>query len=196
MGARTLPGTLAVVAALLSACTHVPVAPRAIQNRADTPLSTYFPLGEGTAWSYDVLDVPSGEHILAVNRVQARMGNRAMVFTGPDPLSYEDRGDRIVRLPSGATVLQAPIVKEAGWAIPDGYARIIAVDAVAATPAGSWKHCVAVEEATAERRVVTTYAPEVGPAQVEIYSRGPAGEALVSRALLRGYHAAGRPLGE
>jgi hypothetical protein len=156
---------------------------------------TYFPLAQGTAWSYDVADAQSGERMLMVNRVLRREGPRAIFFEEPDPLAYEDRGGEILRLPSGTAVLRAPIARGASWAIPGGTARVLSVDGEVTTPGGRYPGCVVVEEATGERRVVTSYAPAVGPVRVEIYARGPGAESLAHRALLRSYHAGGTPIG-
>ena len=151
----------------------------------------YFPLAEGTSWSYDVRDQQTGETSLLVNRVLRREGARAVFFEGADPLSYQDDGDKIIRLPSGATVLMAPIKAGTSWEVPGGTARIVAIDAVADGVHDRFAPCVAVEELTPETRVVTTYAVDIGPVKVEVFARGPAGEQLLHRGILRGYHKAG-----
>lgn len=161
--------------------------------RADATPGSYFPLAETTAWSYDVLDQQTGQTTLLVNRVQRRDGARAVFFEGADPLAYEDDGDHIVRLPSGATVLEGPMKAGRSWAVPGGTARIITVDEAVQAVHESYPHCVVVEELTNETRVVTSYALDVGPVKVEVYARGPAGEQLLHRGLLRGYHKAGSP---
>ncbi len=112
--------------------------------RADAPPSLYFPLAEGTAWSYDVADELTGDKLLLVNRVEKREGGVA-TFGGTDPLSYEDRGDAILRRPSGAIVLRGPLAVGESWDVPNGHARITAVDAVVETAAGPQRPCVAVE---------------------------------------------------
>ncbi len=161
--------------------------------RPDAPPSELFPLAAETSWSYDVLDQQTGARSLLVNRVLRREGPRAVLFDGDDPLAYEDRGDRIVRLPSGATVLQAPLRAGATWDVPGGAARITSVDATVQAVHQSFTPCVVVEETTAETRVLTSYARDVGPVAVEVWARGPAGEQLLSRGVLRGYHRAGAP---
>src|SRR5437870_686598 len=161
---------------------------------ADVKPGVYFPLAVGTAWSYDVVDDSTGEKILLVNRVDTLDGQRATLFTGSDPLVYEDRGNEIVRMPSGAVVMKTPIAAGTAWDIPGGKAKILAIDAKADTMAQSYAACVSVEETTDERRVVTTYAPHVGPVKVEVYARGPAGERLDRRGILRSFHAAGDPV--
>jgi hypothetical protein len=164
------------------------------QWRADVKPGVYFPLEAGTAWSYEVVDAATGEKLLLVNRVEAREGNRATLANGADPLAYEDRGDALVRLPSGTVVLRAPVAAGESWDIPGGKARITSVDARVAASNQVFSACVVIEESTDERRVVTTYAPHVGPVLVEIYARGPAGERLDRRGMLRSYHRAGDTL--
>jgi hypothetical protein len=152
----------------------------------------YFPLAQGTAWSYDALDPGSGRTVLLVNRVQVRDANRAILAGDPDPLAYEDLGDRILVFSSRKPVLVAPIARGASWPLDGGgTATITSIDAAVETPGGRFASCVVVEEAAADRRVVTTYAPEIGPVKVEIYARGDGMELLVSRAVLRSYHKAG-----
>lgn len=178
----------------LSGC-HAPAPDGAFHWRAEVRPSEYFPLGAGAAWSYDVTDPASGERILFVNHVLAVEGKRSVFAREPDPIAYEDRGDRIVRLPSETVILRAPIARGSAWDVPGGGARILAVDGEVNAGGTRYTSCLLVEEATPERRVVTTYAPAVGPVAVEIYARGSGGDTLVSRALLRSFHAPGATLG-
>jgi hypothetical protein len=185
-------GALLIALALASGCgPTVAETKRPVQFQADAKPSLFFPLAEGTAWSYDVTDESTGGKILLVNRVEKRDGEVATMFGGPDPLSYQDKGDAIVRLPSGSVILRGPFAVGTEWAIEGGKARITSIDATVQTGAGKLAPCVAVEEVTDERRVVTRYAPEVGPVEVEVYARGPGGERLDSRGLLRSFHKAG-----
>jgi hypothetical protein len=90
--------------------------------------------------------------------------------------------------------LRGPLAAGTAWRQPDGdEAAITRTDAAVQVPAGSYAHCVVVEERGPERRVVTTFARGVGPVLVEIYARGPGGEQLLDRGVLRGYHKAGTP---
>jgi hypothetical protein len=166
----------------------------AFQWTPDVKPGVYFPLAVGTAWSYDVTDDATGEKILLVNRVDTREGPRATLFTGADPLIYEDQGDSLVRMPSGTIALKTPIQAGTTWEIPGGKAMILAINARVDAIAGSYGSCVSVEETNEERRVVTTYAPNVGPVEVKVFARGPAGERLDRRGILRSFHAAGDPV--
>jgi hypothetical protein len=182
------PSLLAVAVLLLAACPAAIQAPPAFKWTPDVKPSVYFPLALNTAWSYNVLDPSTGQSVLLVNRVQARDGNRAIIAVEPSPLAFDDLGDSIITFPSRKPVLKVPIAKGATWPLSDGIARILEVDAVVEAPAGRYASCVAVEESTAERRVITTFAPHVGPVKVEIYAREGDRELLISRALLRSYH--------
>jgi hypothetical protein len=182
------PRTALVIALSLGACAHVKQAPPAFRWSAGVKPGAYFPLAAGTAWSYDALDPGSGRKVFVVSRVLAKDGPRAVFALDPDPLSYEDTGEAIVSFPSRKTVLQAPIARGTRWPAGAGTATITAVDAVVDAPAGRYLSCVSVEELAPDRRIVTTFAPGVGPAQIEIYYREAGREILVSRALLRSYH--------
>ena len=179
---------LAVTVLLLAACPRSTQAPPVFKWTPDVKPSVYFPLALNTAWSYNALDPSTGQNVLVVNRVQARDGNRAILAVEPSPLAYEDLGDSIVTFPSRKPILKVPIAKDASWPLADGTARILDVELVVDTPAGRYLSCVAVEESAPDRRVITTYAPHVGPVKVEIYARDGERELLLSRALLRSYH--------
>ena len=159
--------------------------------RPDLRPSVYFPLAVGTAWSYNVTDPARADTLLLINRVISRDGNRAIFSAPPDPMAYVDAGDRITMEPAGKIVLQAPLTVGAQWPIKGGTATIRSVDARAETPAGTWSSCLVVEENLGPGRVVTTYAPNVGPVQVEVYGRDLQVEIPMSRAVLRGYSKAG-----
>lgn len=180
----------------LGACGPAGPSKTAFSYRADLLPAVYFPLAAGTVWSYRATN-PTGEggELLIVTKVLSRDGTTATISTAPNPLSYEDRGDQIVRLPSGTPILKTPLRVDATWAIPDGTARITSVGAVVEAPAGRYPNCIVVEETTTERRLITSYAPGVGPVKVEIFSRGsssvPGGEQLVSRALLGSFSTGG-----
>ena len=179
---------LVVSGCVVSGCAPALQAPPAFKWTAEVLPSVYFPLALNTAWSYNALDTTTNQTVLVVNRVQARDGNRAIFAVEPSPLAYEDLGDAIVTFPSRKPVLRTPIAKGATWALPDGTARIADVEATVEAPAGRFLSCVVVEELAADRRVVTTYAPHVGPVKVEIYARDGERELLMQSALLRSYH--------
>ena len=185
---RPMRKILAVVVLLLAGCPAATQAPPAFRWTPDVLPSVYFPLALNTAWSYNALDAGTGQNVLVVNRVSAREGNRAILAVEPTPLSYEDLGDSIIAFPSRNAKLKSPIAKGTSWPISDGTARIVDVEAIVDAPAGRFLSCVAVEELGAERRVVTTYAPHVGPVKVEIYARDAEHEVLIQSALLRSYH--------
>ena len=173
----------------LGACAHVKQGPPVFHWTDGVKPAAYFPLAAGTAWSYDALDPATGRKVFVVNRVLASDGPRAVFSLPPDPLSYEDIGEAIVSYPSRKTILQSPIARGTHWPAGSGTATITSVDAIVEAPAGRYTSCVSVEEVAPDRRIVTTFAPHVGPAQIEVYYREAGREILVSRALLRSYHA-------
>jgi hypothetical protein len=142
------------------------------------PLATYFPLTPGNAWSFDA------DGALIVLRVSAREG--AIAHMGE--FSYEVRRDGIVRTPPGKYVLKLPLHPGATWDLPGGgHARIADLAAAVSTPAGDYTGCVVVEELTPEGGMTrTTFAPNVGPVDVLVHSRGG-----VTHAKLRGFTRAG-----
>lgn len=198
--------------ASLAGCAHAPASAASFRWTPGVKPAVYFPLAPGTAWSYDALDPSTGSKVLVVSRVQSRTGNRAVFSLPPDPLEYEDTGEAIVAMPSGKAILRTPIEKGAHWPAGAGTASIRAVDGVADTAAGRFAGCVVVEEVAPDRRIVTWFAPRVGPVKLEIYARqipgqipgeipgGNAGgsasaatEILVSRAGLRSFHDGATP---
>src|SRR3954452_14350612 len=115
MRARLLLAALA-----LTACRSAPPTKPGFSWSPDVRPAAYFPLADGSAWSYEVADAATGEKILAINRGLRHEGTPAGFGQAPAALSYEDRGDELVRLPSGTPVLKAPIRKDASWPIPGG----------------------------------------------------------------------------
>ena len=193
---RIVPQFLLSVLLFGLGCLPPPPAKTPFTYRPDLLPAAYFPLAENTVWSYRA-KTPSGEggELLVVVKVAAKNGRVAIISTEPNPLSYEDTGDTILRLPSGTPILKTPLTASATWDIPDGTAKILAVDGVAETPAGRFPDCLVVEEITHDRRLVTSYAPGVGQVKQEIYARDASGKGapdqLETRILLGSFHAGG-----
>lgn len=188
--ARAAAPLLGLLAALsLSACPAKTQAPTAFKWSPDVKPGAYYPLRLDNAWSYNAYDFATGESVLVVNRVQARDGNRAIFATEPSPLAYEDVGDAIVTFPSRKPILKTPVAKGTSWPLEGGgTARIVEVEGAVDTPAGHYDACVSVEESAPDRRIVTTFAPGVGPVKLEIFAREGDKEIPVMRALLRSFH--------
>ena len=180
-----------LLAALLLAAGCATTSSATGSHRLDpqAPPSAYYPLAEGTAWSYDVVDA-NGDSLLLINRVERRDGNKITIRSGNDTQLLEDRGTAIVRLPSGDTVLQGPFAVGTSWAVSGGTARLVEVDAVVESKLGPHRGCVVVVEESPTQRTVTSFAPGIGPVKIEVYSREGT-EVLAFRGLLRGFRAAG-----
>src|SRR5213080_733017 len=95
---------------LLAACKTAPPVKEAFQYRQGLRPAAYFPLAAGAVWSYRATITGGAQDLLVVSKVASMDGTRAVI--SPD-LSYEDRGESIVRLPSGTEILRTPIDKGA-----------------------------------------------------------------------------------
>ncbi len=149
----------------------------------------YFPLSEGTAWSYDVDDGVGT--VLAISRVESRSGRRANVV---DPagivVPYEVRDDGIFRPDKGVYLLREPLTRGASWSSTAGMtATITAVDRVVETPAGRFERCLEVVQEGGEQglRITTTYCPNVGPVKVVAAMTLGAGRSASTTGVLRGW---------
>lgn len=149
----------------------------------------YFPLTEGTAWSYDVDDGVGT--VLAISRVESRSGRRANVI---DPagivVPYEVRDDGIFRPDKGVYLLREPLTVGASWTSTAGMtARVAAVDRVVETPAGRFTGCLEVvqEGGDAGLHITTDYCPEVGPVKVVAAMTLSGGRSASTTGLLRGW---------
>ncbi len=143
--------------------------------------TTLYPMLEGAQWVYDVHtggDEPPTLGIFEVTRAQGSersiANNRGMDARGRvtygEPIVYEIEADGIRHVASGAWVLRAPLRDGASWEAMGGRtARVVDLDASVEVPAGTYEHCVAVEETGGEdgRTIRTVYCPEVGPVLME-----------------------------
>jgi hypothetical protein len=149
-----------------------------------------YPLEEGNAWSYDI-DTGQAATTLAITRVEKRSGSEAHVRTGRKLVFYElvPEGIRLAR--GGAWLLRTPFELGAKWDAPGGRAaRIVAVDRLAQTHAGTFDGCIEVLETGGELdlEVRTVYCPGVGPVSVASTMRSNVSErSLTVTAKLRGY---------
>lgn len=180
---------LLLVALLAAGCATTSSSTAGAGLGPQAPPSAYYPLAEGTAWSYDVADA-AGESLLLINRVERRDGNKITIRSGNDTQLLEDRGAAIARLPSGDILLQGPFTVGTSWSVSGGTARLVEVGAVVESKLGLHRGCVVVVEESPVQRTVTSFAPGIGPVKIEVYSREGT-EVLAFRGLLRGFRAAG-----
>jgi hypothetical protein len=148
----------------------------------------FFPLSEGSAWSYDVDDGVGT--VLAISRVDSRSGRRANVLDSAGiVVPYEVRDDGIFRPDKGVYLLREPLAVGASWASTAGMtATVTAMDRVVDTPAGRFTGCVEVVQAGGETglRITTDYCPEVGPAKIVASMEMESGRAATT-GVLRGW---------
>jgi len=91
------------------------------------------------------------------------------VGSGGAPISYEVSSEGIRRPGEQTWVLKAPIKRGARWDSPVGEAQILSTDATIETLAGTFAHCVRVQEHSEDRarRVETIYCPNIGPVYID-----------------------------
>ena len=159
-----------VVLAGLGACASAPSKPTTDPPKGLTALD-YFPLDSGWKWAYD-LD-KDGDHGLATYAVLERTPNTAIVQAGLERLSYAVSRDGVAQKEGAAVgdfVIRNPLALGTSWNVSGGRARIAAVGKAVEVPAGTYADCVVVE-ATREqpsRMTRTTFAPGVGPVEIEV----------------------------
>lgn len=149
----------------------------------------YFPLSEGTAWSYDVDDGVGT--VLAISRVESRSGRRANVVDPAGALvPYEVREDGIFRPDKGVYLLREPLTVGASWTSTAGMtATVRAIDRVVDTPAGRFERCLEVIQEGGEQglRITTDYCPHVGPVKIVAAMTLGAGRSASTTGVLRGW---------
>ena len=127
-----------------------------------------YPLRSGNVWTYDVdtgVDLP----VLGISRVVEVEGNRVSVTNNDSPpILYELRPEGIYRVTSDTWLLRRPIEVGATWASAGGReAKVTAVDEQVEVTAGTFEHCVRVEESDERQVTQTVYCPDVGPVVVD-----------------------------
>jgi hypothetical protein len=173
-----------------SGVANTPAAPAAPLAAVD-----YYPLQAGWKWSYDI--EKDGQHILSFYSVLERIGDSVIVQAGEDRLLYAITPQGIARREGavlGDFLLKDPIAAGAAWPVSQGRAQIVSIGQSLTVPAGTFSGCVVVEETRSEpnRIVRTTYAPGVGPVQVELQVQDGGKFVTTTRATLRGVNKPGQ----
>lgn len=178
----------AAVLTLLGACASAPPGPAASAARS-TSATDYFPLDAGWKWAYEL--EREGQHLLAVYTVLERMPDGAIVQAGDQRISYAVTPRGIAMKEAGTVgdfVLQNPVVLGTTWNVTAGSAKIVSVDKTVSGPGGDFKNCVVVEMLRREpnRMSRTTFAPGVGPVEIEVQVESQGRFVTTTHATLRG----------
>lgn len=172
---------------VVAGCVLVAVAACATPGRApsssETPLwKRLYPLEVGRSWTFQVKR-PGGETTTTVTRVAAVEDGAVVMVSGDVSYRYVLRDDGLWRPSQQAYLLKAPIEEGASWpGAVGGTVKVLSTDETVTVPAGTYAHCVVVEENVPEARLVQrhTFCPDVGPVRLEQY----AGGALLAEARL------------
>jgi len=192
IGARALAATVGAAAlalvSLFAGCASAPPAPAASAARS-TSATDYFPLDAGWKWAYEL--ERDGQHLLAVYSVLERMPDGAIVQAGDQRINYAVTPRGIAMKEAGAVgdfVLQNPVALGTSWNVTAGTARIVSVDKTVSGPGGDYKNCVVVEVLRHEpnRMSRTTFAPGVGPVEIEVQVESQGKFVTTTHATLRG----------
>ena len=162
----------------------------AAQHVARTGLKAadYYPLAEGWKWAYDL--EKDGQKILAVYSVVERLPDGATIATGEELLPYAITPEGIAQrdtLGVGDFVLKDPITKDATWPVAGGTAKVLSTTEEVTTDAGHFYDCAIVVTTRTEplREVRTTFAPDVGPVEIEVRVQDAGKMIVATRARLR-----------
>jgi hypothetical protein len=153
-------------------CATGPTAPKGIEPRAHLTPVDYYPLTPGWKWAYDV--EKDDVNILATYAVVERNGDTALVQAGDERLAYAVLSDGVAQKDGrslGDYVIKGPIAVGTEWPVAGGKARISAVGADFVMGSGErYLGCVVVEATRTEpmRVTRTTFAPDVGPVEIDL----------------------------
>lgn len=173
---------LPFTALLLGIAACGPAVPEVAEPEVDRLApTTLYPMPDGAQWVYDVDTGGNEPPTLGIFEVIESVGdtrqianNRGMSANGQvthgDPIGYRIEAEGIRHSASGTWVLHTPIEQGATWDAMGGRtARVVDLDHTVEVVAGTYEHCVVVEEDGGEdgRVVTTTYCPQVGPVVIE-----------------------------
>jgi hypothetical protein len=188
----TLLAAVLPLAAMVAGCDVVAMPPA--RNAAEAAVknldaSDYYPMDAGWKWAYDL--EKDGQKILAMYAVLERLGEIATVQAGDDRMTYSVTAEGLAQQDGprrGDFVLRNPIALGNAWQVEGGTAKIVSVGQEVTTDAGRFVGCVVVEvmRALPNRLARTTFAPGVGPLQIEYQVQNGGRFETVMRATLRG----------
>ncbi len=147
----------------------------------------YYPIQEGNAWSYQVLDQRVGTPVLLTSRMIEVSEKGFTIDSVRQRVRYAIRGRAIFRPKSGYAILKDPLKVGAAWDIPaGGKVQVTKVGVTDTVKGGTFDNCVViVEDIYKLQRAEWTYAADVGLIRMRIFDlREGAPKLLVSGELL------------
>lgn len=169
-----------VAFAVLAGCsggatTPPPAGPKPVGTSNEPPIAfeaaDWIPAGDETVYSYQTLDVLSGEKGVLMLRVRRTGGDRAEIVASKKTtrLVYSSLG--VLREAEGTYMLRTPVKEGASWPVgPNVSASITKVGFTFETPAGSFPACVEVTErrgGAMAGTITNTYCKGVGLVSIE-----------------------------
>jgi hypothetical protein len=156
--------------------------------RTGLKAADFYPLAEGWKWAYDL--EKDGQKILAVYAVVEKLPDSATVATGEELLQYAITPEGVAQRDTigvGDYILKNPIVKDATWPVSGGTAKVVSTTEEVTTDAGHFYDCAIVSTTRTEplREVRTTFAPDVGPVEIEVRVQDAGAMVVTTRARLR-----------
>jgi len=150
----------------------------------------FYPIVVGNAWAHMVTSHDTGESILVTSRIAKVDPDGFVLSSGANNVSYARKPEGLFKPQSGYFILKNPIKEGASWKMRDveGEVRIEMVSKTATVTAGKFKNCIqVVEEIPKSQKVVWTYAPGVGPVEMQVYSLEIDPPLLLISSDLKGY---------
>lgn len=143
----------------------------------DVPALVYYPMTEGSTWTYDVeMFEPDGSvsgTLTLFTHVERADSTRAVLVAGSERLDYRFTPGGILKVPGETPLIPQPVTVGTRFAILSGDARgegrIVSVSEKASVPAGDFSDCLLIEERFPDDQAVirSWYAPRVGLVQIE-----------------------------
>ena len=171
---------LGAAAALLglAACAPAAAAPASPAARGGAPLDPalaelerFLPLHDGHVLSYRVWLGNAGTPEQVIFQVERHSPARASLRAGSHVRQLEI-GVKGVRLVTGGYLLVPPLERGAEWTGAAGPVQLSATGVAVKVPAGHFEGCLETLERDTrgplERRILTSYCPDVGIARIEV----------------------------
>lgn len=156
----------------------------------DGSIAEYLPLEIDAVYTYDTRSEESAEPGVLMLQI-VRHGEITELGVGGRKQRLQSVPDGIINL-TGGWVLKAPLDLGATWKGPAGTVAVTQVGKQVKVPAGQWNGCVETTETVAapgqNRRIITTFCPKVGIAELVVEAQAGA-EYVREVAVLRSFGA-------